>query len=71
VHELDKDDGRPYTLCPQCNQKVDPGGVGVHYAVELQRVDTFGATDYIEGMGGFFHQHCSVLSGWRSKPKPE
>ncbi len=71
MNEFDEDDGQPYRLCPRCGRKVDPGGVGVHYAVELKRVDTLDRTDYVEGMGGFFHEHCSVPFGWRRKPKPE
>jgi hypothetical protein len=66
----DEGDGRPYTLCPRCGRKVDRNADGVHFAVELKRVDSFGRTEYVEGMGGFFHPTCRIPSGWRAKPKP-
>jgi hypothetical protein len=59
-----------YTLCPRCARKVTPSDEGVHYAVKLERLDSFGGTEYVEGMGGFFHEDCSVPFGWRQKPKP-
>ena len=46
-------EGKTYTICPSCGQRVEPEQEGVVYAVELERVDTFGATDYIEGVGAF------------------
>jgi hypothetical protein len=64
------DDGKTFTRCPRCGQKVDPDGEGVRYAVELKRIDTMGGTDRIEGMGGYFHAGCAVPSGWLEKPKP-
>ena len=64
--------GEPYTLCPGCERQVDPDESGAIYAVELIRVDTLGGTDYVEGLGAFFHgghfPHDSVR--WRQKPKP-
>src|SRR3954471_9827029 len=33
---------------------------GGRYAVQLRRVDTFGNTEYIEGMGGFFRAASST-----------
>jgi hypothetical protein len=60
----------PYTICPSCGRKVDRAEAGVHYAVELHRVDTTDATNYLEGMGGFYHENCPILPSWRSKPLP-
>ena len=57
-----------YTLCPWCREAVDPGATGVRYAVELERMDSFGATQHVEGMGGFFHPGCRVPAGRREKP---
>lgn len=60
-----------YTLCPRCQRKVVPEDYAVHFAVELQRVDSFGGSDWVEGVGGFFHPACAVLPGWRPKPYPQ
>ena len=62
----------PFTLCPWCEQKVDPDASGVHYAVQLIDAPAMGGQmhDFIEGLGGFFHPACDVPRGWRVKPKP-
>jgi AcrR family transcriptional regulator len=59
-----------HSVCPRCNRKIDPAGEGVHYAVELRLIEGFGASDWVEGTGGFFHAECSVLRGWQPKPMP-
>jgi len=63
------DDGT-YALCPWCRENVVPDGEGVHFAVELQRVDSFEGTDWVEGIGGFLHPGRRVPEGWRAKPMP-
>ena len=66
-----KEDEKPYTLCPRCREKVEPSDEGVHYAVELEDMPGFGqGHDYVEGRGGFYHERCPILPGWRQKPKP-
>jgi hypothetical protein len=66
-----------FTLCPYCQQRVEPEADGVVYARE--RVDIgggFGQTpthEIVEGKGGFFHPDCPPeLIGWvrRSLPEP-
>jgi hypothetical protein len=65
-------DEQPFTLCPGCNQRVDPDEPRVIYAVELKRIDTLRGFDYVEGMGAVFHEgHFPHSSGrWRQKPPP-
>ena len=63
-------DDEPYTLCPRCQQKVDPGGEGVTYAVEPKRIEAMGGSQWIDGEVGFFHPECFVLFGWSPRPKP-
>jgi hypothetical protein len=64
-------DDETFTLCRLCGKRVEPSDEGVHYAVALLDVPGFGqADDFVEGMGGFFHEYCAVPSGWRAKPKP-
>jgi hypothetical protein len=54
-------EGAANTRCPWCGKSVDPNAGGVHYAVQMMRVDTMGpTTEYLEGMGGFFHPHCEL-----------
>jgi len=65
-----EDDGQAFTRCPSCGQKIDPANIGAQYAVEMQRVATYAGTEYVEGMGGFFHRECLVPSDWRWRPKP-
>ena len=49
-----------YTLCPYCQEKVDPQDSGVRYGVEQVRIDRMGGFDLIDGMGGFFHPGCPM-----------
>ena len=62
----------PYTICPTCKGRVEPADADVLYAVELQRADTFGGTEYLEGMGAYFHTRCypEGSTRYRRKPKP-
>ncbi len=62
---------KPFTICPTCRERVEREQPGVVYAVEVVRVDTFGGTDWIDGIGAFFHPNCRVLSGYRVKDVPE
>ena len=41
----------------------------MHYPVKLERLDTFGGSEDVEGIGGFSHKYCSVPSGLRQEPK--
>jgi hypothetical protein len=60
-----------YTLCPTCGQRVEPDEPGVHYGRELRRIDTFGGTEYLDGIGGFFHARCALPRNWRAEPIPD
>jgi hypothetical protein len=60
-----------FTLCPYCREVVDPTDPNATYAVELRRADSFGGTDWLEGLGGYFHPGCSPDAlGWHTKPRP-
>ena len=60
-----------FTLCPYCREVVEPDGPGVTYAVELKQLDTFGGSEWVEGMGGYFHPGCSSDAlGWKAKLRP-
>jgi hypothetical protein len=49
----------PYTLCPYCNERIDPGDPTAVYAVERREVVTMGPTrTMVDGIGGFFHPYC-------------
>jgi hypothetical protein len=51
-------DNESFTVCPYCDERVDPNESGVTYAVEVRRIDTMGSTQYVDGMGAFFHPGC-------------
>lgn len=57
--------------CPGCGRRIT-ANVAEVYAVQLQRIDTARGTDYVEGVGGFFHdRECLARArDWREKPKP-
>jgi hypothetical protein len=60
-----------YKVCPSCREVVDPTDHTATYGVELVRADTFRGTDWLEGLGGFFHAGCSPEAiDWRTKPRP-
>ena len=62
---------QPFTRWPLCGGVVETPDPGVAYAVELVRAQTFGGTDMLEGMGGYFYPGCSPEAlVWRSKPAP-
>jgi hypothetical protein len=60
------------TVCPGCDRRVEPDDADVLYAVKLERLDSFGGTEYLEGMGGFFHNEMCFarVRDWRRKGKP-
>jgi hypothetical protein len=61
----------PFTVCPVCREIVDPADTMLQYAVELERVDTFGGSEYVQKLGAFFHPRCyEIVHGWRAKPHP-
>jgi hypothetical protein len=65
----DSDDNKPFTLCPGCGKKVEPANPGTVYGVQLVRVETFGGTDWIDGMGAFFHDEAHrARSGYQPRP---
>jgi hypothetical protein len=64
------DENKPFTLCPRCRQKVEPTDPDVHFAVEMRRIDSFGGTEYVEGMGGYFHPDCRIPAEWKPKDMP-
>jgi hypothetical protein len=49
---------KTFTLCPGCNQRVEPAAPGVIYAVPIQRADTMRGPQYYEGVGGYFHNEA-------------
>jgi hypothetical protein len=51
--------------CPACDEPVDPFEDGVHYAVQIKRLEGHGGIPLIDGTGGFFHEWCKLLPGWR------
>jgi hypothetical protein len=62
----------PYTLCPDCGERVEPEAPGVHYGVEQREMRTFGPTvEIVDGFGGFFHPGCSPEAvGYVRRPHP-
>jgi hypothetical protein len=60
-----------FTLCVSCGRRVAPDEPGVRFAVEIVRLDTFGGTDHIEGMGSFIHARCGIPRGYRQKDVPK
>ena len=60
------------TVCPYCDQPVEPDAPGVTYAVEIQKLPTMGGSmTYIDGMGAFFHPECSPdAAGYAQHPHP-
>jgi hypothetical protein len=63
----------PYSICETCHAPVEPADADVVYAVELVRADTLAGTEYLEGMGVYFHTRCFPEGSmrYRRKPKPE
>jgi hypothetical protein len=60
-----------FMLCPGCGGKITQDEATV-FGNQLVRVDTFGGIEYVEGMGGFFHdEYCfGRMRGWRKNPMP-
>jgi hypothetical protein len=62
-------------VCEACRVQVRPATeAGIVYAVKLLRVDAMGpTTEYIEGLGAFFHDACFPEGSphYRRKPMPE
>jgi hypothetical protein len=62
-------------VCETCRKQVRPKSKpeGIVFAVRLQRVDRFGGTEWLEGLGAFFHEGCFPQGSqvWRLKPMPE
>jgi hypothetical protein len=58
-----------YTVCPGCNVRIEPDAPGNIYAQKMERIDDFGGSEYVEGMGGFFHAPCFPprFGHWRQK----
>lgn len=50
-------DSEPQAICEACGKPVDPVGPGVVKAVPMS-VETIGMTEWIDGMGVFFHDDC-------------
>ena len=61
-------------ICETCREQVRPASEpGIVYAVELIRAETMGpTTEYLEGLGSFFHERCFPAESlrWRRKPLP-
>jgi hypothetical protein len=51
------DDG-PFYVCEGCGQRIDADAPDTVKAVRVERVDTMGKTEYIDGMGALFHKAC-------------
>ena len=66
-------DDEPFSICEMCRERVEPADPDVVYAVEVVRIDRMGGTDYVEGMGSYFHEWCYPEGSpqYRRKPKPE
>lgn len=47
-----------FHICETCRQRIEPNAPDTVRAVELLKAETFGSTEYIEGLGVFFHEHC-------------
>jgi hypothetical protein len=62
-----------FTLCPYCQQRVEPGADGVVYARKQVDAPGFGqGHNFIDGVGGFFHPGCPPERiGWVRRPVPE
>jgi hypothetical protein len=56
---------QPYHLCERCRQRVTLDDPNLVRAVEIRRVDTFGGTEYIDGMGALFHHYCWPMADYR------
>jgi hypothetical protein len=56
-----------FTRCPWCGEVVDPYAESVHYAVPVQRYEAMGKTHYADGLGGLFHEDCSLPHGLAGK----
>src|SRR5438477_4885 len=66
---------RPVYICERCREQVRPATEsGVIYAVEMHRADAMGpTTEYLEGLGVFFHASCFPAGSarYRRKPMPD
>jgi hypothetical protein len=62
-------------ICETCREQVRPASdAGIVYAVTLERIDTMGpTTEYLEGLGVFFHEGCFPTGSarYRRKPMPD
>jgi hypothetical protein len=56
-----------------CHARVEPADADVVFAVELVRADSMRGTEYVEGMGAYFHTRCypEGSTRYKRKPKPE
>lgn len=50
-------ESEPAAVCETCGKPLDPEGPGVVKAVPMS-VETMGMTEWIDGMGVFFHDDC-------------
>jgi hypothetical protein len=51
-------DSAPEPTCERCGKPVDPNGPGVVKAVPVVHVEMMGTTEWIDGMGVYFHDDC-------------
>jgi hypothetical protein len=60
-------------VCRTCHRQVRPRSEpGIVFAVERQWIKKTESTEYVETVGGFFHEDClpSGSSQWRRRPMP-
>ena len=65
-------DDETFTICPYCEQRVEPDDPGVVYAREQRVIETFGPTrEVVDATGGFFHAGCPPEAiGWVRRERP-
>jgi hypothetical protein len=49
---------RPTPVCEACGKPVDPGAPDVVRAMPAMYLEAGGMTEWIEGMGVYFHDDC-------------
>ena len=50
-------------LCEECGKPVDPDAADVVRAMPVMQLETMGITEWIDGMGVYFHDDCFPGSG--------
>ena len=45
-------------VCETCGKPVDPDAPGVVKAMPAMKLETIGMTEWIDGMGVYFHDDC-------------